>query len=106
VLRGGRHVLQNVVPSSYTNAEMVEAMVGRSVADLTRRTGSTALVEAEPTLELVDVDCHGDKGHLAVSGVNLTWAPASSSAWRAWPAAASASCARSCWDCGARTRGA
>jgi ABC-type uncharacterized transport system ATPase subunit len=71
VLRGGVTILQNVVPSDYTNAQMVEAMVGRSVADLTRRP-ATALVEAEPTLELVDVDCHGDKGNLAVSGLSLT----------------------------------
>src|SRR4051794_10056875 len=36
VLRGGRTVLVNVDPSDYTNGELVEAMVGRAVADLDR----------------------------------------------------------------------
>ena len=37
VLRGGRTILENVDPDEYTNAELIEAMVGKSVADLTRR---------------------------------------------------------------------
>ncbi|MFL6157278.1 MAG: ATP-binding cassette domain-containing protein, partial [Marmoricola sp.] len=36
VLRGGRTVLTNVDPDDYTNGELVEAMVGRAVADLDR----------------------------------------------------------------------
>lgn len=36
VLRGGRTVLSNGDPSEFTNAELVEAMVGRAVADLER----------------------------------------------------------------------
>jgi simple sugar transport system ATP-binding protein len=75
VLRGGRTVMENVVPSDYTNAELIEAMVGRSVSDL-ERGPSVALVESGPAaLELVDVDCVGDKGNLALKGVSVTIRP-------------------------------
>jgi len=75
VLRGGRTVLENVVPSDYTNAELIEAMVGRSVSDL-ERGPSVALVDAGPAaLELSQVDCLGDKGNLALKNVSLTIRP-------------------------------
>jgi simple sugar transport system ATP-binding protein len=69
VLRGGRTVLENVRPADFTDAELVEAMVGRTVADLRRRPGRGA---GAPALELRGVDCVGDKGHMALEGIDLT----------------------------------
>jgi ABC-type uncharacterized transport system ATPase subunit len=69
VLRGGETVLENVQPADFTDAELIEAMVGRAVADLERRPGRGAGAAA---LELLDVDCLGDKGNLALDGINLT----------------------------------
>ena len=75
VLRGGRTVLENVAPAAYTDAELVEAMVGREVSDLVRRPSAGHVIDRQHALELVDVDCLGDKGHLALEGVSLTVAP-------------------------------
>jgi ABC-type uncharacterized transport system ATPase subunit len=74
VLRGGQTVLVDVDPSDYTNAELVEAMVGRAVADLDR---------ADRTIEITDhaairvsgVVARGDAGHVALKGVDLVVRP-------------------------------
>ena len=76
VLRGGRTIVSNVVPSDYTNAELIEAMVGRSVADLQRVPAALAEDdERPPALQITDVDCLGDKGHLALKQVSLSVRP-------------------------------
>ncbi|GAB7005543.1 ABC transporter ATP-binding protein [Nocardioides sp. AN3] len=74
VLRGGRTVLTNVDPADYTNAELVEAMVGRAVADLDR-THRTIAESQVPAIELVGVRARGDAGHVALKGVDLTVRP-------------------------------
>lgn len=73
VLRGGETVLVNVDPAAYTNAELVEAMVGRAVADLDRTDRTVA--DGSSAIELVDVVARGDAGHVALKGVNLVVKP-------------------------------
>ena len=73
VLRGGRTVLSNVAPGDYTDGELVEAMVGRAVADLQRGPGAAGAVpEAPSALRIEGVDCAGDRGNLALKQVSLT----------------------------------
>lgn len=75
ILRGGRTVVSNVRPADYTNAELIEHMVGRGVADLERPPVKPRESFAASALEIVDVDCVGDKGHLALKGVSLRVRP-------------------------------
>lgn len=76
VLRGGCTVLSNITPSDFTNAELIEAMVGRTVADLQRTVAEPVIDDAvAPALELRGVDCIGDKGNLALSGIDLVVRP-------------------------------
>jgi ABC-type uncharacterized transport system ATPase subunit len=76
VLRGGRTVLSNAVPGDYTDGELIEAMVGRSVADLRRSPSVTEpAAEVPPALLIEDVDCTSDRGHLALKQVSLTVRP-------------------------------
>lgn len=75
VLRGGRTIVSNVVPGDYTNAELIEHMVGRSVADLQRVPAAVSEDDAVPALVLDGVDCVGDKGNLALKGVSLVVRP-------------------------------
>ncbi|GAA4443799.1 ABC transporter ATP-binding protein [Phytohabitans houttuyneae] len=67
VLRGGRVVLRNADPSAHTDADLVEAMVGRAVPALprerTRHTARESIVElrgvgAGRALRGVDLDLH------------------------------------------------
>jgi ABC-type uncharacterized transport system ATPase subunit len=71
VLRAGRTVMSNVRPGDHTNAELIEAMVGRSVADLERPVSSVTPNGTAPALAIRSVDCHGDQGHLALKGIDL-----------------------------------
>jgi ABC-type uncharacterized transport system ATPase subunit len=76
VLRGGRTVLANAAPGDYTDGQLIEAMVGRSVADLQRRPSvTTGPSEVAPTLSIEDVDCTSDRGNLALKKVSLTVRP-------------------------------
>ena len=76
VLRGGRTVLSNVVPADYTDGELIEAMVGRSVADLQRTPAAAGVVsEVPPALSIEGVDCTSDRGNLALKQVSLTVRP-------------------------------
>ena len=75
VLRGGRTVMENVVPSEHTNAQLIEAMVGRSVSDLTRTPAPIMVPGGPVALELVDVDCLSDRGNRALKGVSLSVRP-------------------------------
>jgi ABC-type uncharacterized transport system ATPase subunit len=70
VLRGGNVVLNGVFPGNYTDPELVEAMVGRSVADLPDRP-PPGPPTAAPVLELTDVWARGDGGHLALKEVTV-----------------------------------
>ena len=101
VLRGGRTVMAGVRPVRLTNAELIEAMVGRSVPPLPER-GRRRRASEPAALELTGVDRVGDRGNLALKGVVLRSGRASSSASPGSPAAASASCARSRSGCAAR----
>ena len=76
VLRGGRTVLANAAPGDYTDGQLIEAMVGHSVADLQRRTSlTTGPSEVPPALSIEDVDCTSDRGNLALKKVSLTVRP-------------------------------
>ncbi|WP_183095119.1 ABC transporter ATP-binding protein [Nocardioides stalactiti] len=75
VLRGGRAVLTNINPGDHSDGELVEAMVGRSVADLQRPPGRTEARHVVPALELIGIDCDGDGGHRALKGVDLVVRP-------------------------------
>ena len=70
VLRGGRIILNGVHPAAYSDAELVEAMVGRSVADLPERPAPPPPT-APPVLELVGVRARGDGGHTALKDVTV-----------------------------------
>jgi simple sugar transport system ATP-binding protein len=71
VLRGGQLILGGIDPATLTDAQLVEAMVGRSVAPLPvdrlpPRTDETA------ALVLSNVTVRGHAGALKLSGVELT----------------------------------
>lgn len=70
VLRGGRVVLNGVDPASFSDAELVEAMVGRQVPPLSAERAG-APTAGRPVLELRAVSAHGDRGHLALKGIDL-----------------------------------
>ena len=76
VLRAGRTVLNGANPSDYSNTELIEAMVGRAVADLQAdRACAERATSAVPALELVDVRTAGDLGHEALKGITFSVAP-------------------------------
>jgi len=74
VLRGGRVVLGGADPKPMTDAELVEAMVGQTVAALPAER-PTVTSEAPPALELVGVSALGDRGVTALHDVTLTVSP-------------------------------
>jgi simple sugar transport system ATP-binding protein len=74
VLRAGRTVLSNVAPGDYTDGELVEAMVGRSVPPLpAERTPPPA--GATPALALAAVTVKGHGGSDSLTDVDLTVGP-------------------------------
>jgi simple sugar transport system ATP-binding protein len=74
VLRGGRTVLRNADPAMLTDAELVEAMVGRSVSPLAgHRPPPDEATAAAVVLE--NVSATGDRGHAALRGVSLRIRP-------------------------------
>ena len=74
VLRGGRVILNGEDPRQYSDAELVEAMVGRQVPPLSRDRAAVPDVD-EPALELSGVSADGDRGHQALKTVDLTVRP-------------------------------
>ena len=71
VLRGGRMVVSGVPPSSLDDHELVEAMVGRSVAPLAK--ARVARDESlTPALQMTGVSIKGDRGELALRDIDLT----------------------------------
>jgi simple sugar transport system ATP-binding protein len=71
VLRGGKVVLSGADPAGRTDAELVEAMVGRAVPPLAAQRAPTP-TDAATVVELSRVSAHGDRGHVALSTVDLS----------------------------------
>jgi len=74
VLRGGRVVLAGADPKPMTDAELIEAMVGQTVAALPAER-PTVVSDAPPALELIGVSALGDRGVPALRDVTLTVNP-------------------------------
>ncbi|MFY1636854.1 ABC transporter ATP-binding protein [Solwaraspora sp. WMMB335] len=74
VLRGGRVVLRNADPAGHTDAELVEAMVGRSVPGLASHRQPPG-DEVAPVVTVRGVDVTGDRGEPALRGVDLDLRP-------------------------------
>ncbi len=70
VLRGGKVILGGVDPTTLDDRELISAMVGRTVPALPA-VRPAPHPEATPALELRGVSVKGDRGHLALSGVDL-----------------------------------
>jgi len=85
VLRAGKTVLQGARPADHSDAELIEAMVGRAVSDLVAHRSDTADAKAgtetdaktasNAALELLDVRANGDRGHEALKGISFTVMP-------------------------------
>lgn len=77
VLRGGQTVLNGVVPRDYTDAQLIEAMVGRPVSELMakRMVVTVGTCPIVPALEMSGVRADGDRGHEALKEVRLHVAP-------------------------------
>lgn len=74
VLRGGKVVLRDTDPADLTDAELVEAMVGRSVPPLPAQR-TPPRTDAAPAVSLTGVSVIGDRGHHALRGVSLAVMP-------------------------------
>ena len=70
VLRGGRMVLSGADPTTMTDDQLVDAMVGRTVPALPASRPAPA-EGRPPALVLRGVSVNSDRGHIALSGVNL-----------------------------------
>ncbi|HEV8298841.1 MAG TPA: ABC transporter ATP-binding protein [Acidimicrobiales bacterium] len=70
VLRGGKMIVKGVAPDTLDDHALVEAMVGRSVAALTKERAG-AVGEAMPALEMHGVTINGDRGEPALRDVDL-----------------------------------
>ncbi|WP_210728219.1 ABC transporter ATP-binding protein, partial [Cellulomonas septica] len=74
VLRGGRVVVGAADPAGFTDAELVEAMVGRRVPPLAQE--RTPVPDTDrPSLRLRGATARGDRGHVALKGVDLDVRP-------------------------------
>ena len=71
VLRAGHAVLVNADPRDHTDEELVEAMVGHNVDDLTRRPAAAVSATRAPALLLDSVSCLADGGHVALTDVTI-----------------------------------
>jgi len=74
VLRGGRVVLRHADPADYTDAELVEAMVGRAVPPLAVERPAPPDT-GDSTVELRGVTVIGDRGSTALHGIDLDIRP-------------------------------
>lgn len=74
VLRGGKTILEGVVPSGYSDDDLIEAMVGKAVPPLVAPRDPVAIAEV-PALVMTGVSALGDKGHVALKAVTLTVQP-------------------------------
>jgi simple sugar transport system ATP-binding protein len=73
VLRGGRTIVEGVAPDTLDDADLVEAMVGRSVPVLP--TTRAAVRTGEPRIRLADLTVRGEAGRAGVSGISLDVQP-------------------------------
>lgn len=71
VLRGGKVVAHTDAPSSLTDAELIEAVVGRKVAPLAPRRQPPVTTEV-PAIVATGVSVKGDHGHDAIRGFSTT----------------------------------
>ena len=74
VLRGGVTILEGVDPASYTDDQLVEAMVGRKVRPLAT-TRKVVADGAVPALELAGVTARADRGHHALKDIAILVRP-------------------------------
>jgi len=74
VLRGGTVVLSGADPAGYSDGELVEAMVGHSVPPLSEHRQAPGQ-ETVAAVELRGVCVTGDRGHQALSHVDLSVRP-------------------------------
>ena len=70
VLRGGKTILDRVQHTEYTDPQLVEAMVGKKVADL-KVTHTTIDRTGTAALSLKGVRTTGDRGHEALKNVDV-----------------------------------
>jgi simple sugar transport system ATP-binding protein len=70
VLRGGKVIVGGVDPTTLDDRELISAMVGRTVPALPA-VRPAPKPDATPALELRGVSVKGDRGHLALSDVDL-----------------------------------
>ncbi|MGH8883674.1 MAG: ABC transporter ATP-binding protein [Egibacteraceae bacterium] len=68
VLRGGRLIVADADPATFSDAELVEAMVGRSVPPLP---ATRPEPRGEPALVVDGLTVKGDDGRVALAGVDL-----------------------------------
>ena len=74
VMRAGRVVLNGADPRAFTDAELVEAMVGRQVPPLAAQ--RSAVPEgSDAVLQMRGVSARGDRGHIALKGIDLEVRP-------------------------------
>ena len=71
VLRGGKVVAHTDAPATLTDAELIEAVVGRRVAPLAPRRHPAPTTEA-PAIVAEHVEVLGDHGHTAIRGLSTT----------------------------------
>ncbi|KQY47355.1 ABC transporter ATP-binding protein [Cellulomonas sp. Root137] len=70
VLRGGQVILNAEDPGNFSDAELVEAMVGRRVPPLAVERAAVPPRD-HPVLTLAGATALGDRGHVALKGVDL-----------------------------------
>jgi len=69
VLRGGRSVVEGVLPADVDDAELIEAMVGRAIPPLaSERVARTA---RGPALEIKELRVPGERGRSGLRGLDL-----------------------------------
>lgn len=72
VLRGGKVVAHTDAPGAMSNDQLIEAVVGRAVPALGRRTGpSSRTSAASPALTIEAATITGDSGLPAIAGLNI-----------------------------------
>ncbi|MDQ1726645.1 MAG: ral nucleoside transport system ATP-binding protein [Frankiaceae bacterium] len=69
VLRGGRVILEGVEPHTVTDEQLVEAMVGRAVAELP--TSRVSVVSEQPMLDISGLGVPGDGGRPGIVDFDL-----------------------------------
>ncbi len=73
VLRGGKPTIVDGDPSELTDDELIEAVVGRRVASLTRVDGASLAAHGTkpPALMVTELEVDDERGHRALSGITF-----------------------------------